>query len=241
MIDKEYYLNKSDYTYEDLLKIVKDLRQPDGCPWDRAQTHESLNECMIEECYEAVSAVRQNDMENYREELGDVLLQVILNSEIADEEGAFSIDDVVKELCEKLVRRHPHVFGDAMAVDPEQSLKNWESIKKNEKKSASEENKNELERIPEALPALMRAQKVVKKAEKHGYSAYSAEEAADRIRENLDKLMVCTKGGESAQKSDFSGALLLETVVLLAKMGINAENALTIAIEQYITNFVDSL
>ena len=108
MIDKEYYLNKTKYTYEDLLRITADLREPDGCPWDRAQTHESLNDCLIEECYETVSAVRHNDMENLREELGDVLLEVVLNSQIAKEEGAFTIDDVIQGLCEKLIRRHPH-------------------------------------------------------------------------------------------------------------------------------------
>ena len=139
MIDKEYYLNKTKYTYEDLLRITADLREPDGCPWDRAQTHESLNDCLIEECYETVSAVRHNDMENLREELGDVLLEVVLNSQIAKEEGAFTIT-MYQGLCESL-SGVPHVFREDKAGTPEEGRIRWDEIRSLNGTCAAEKKK----------------------------------------------------------------------------------------------------
>jgi len=241
MIDKEFYRNKEKYTYEDLLRITADLRAPDGCPWDRAQTHESLNTCMIEECYETVNAVRHNDMENLREELGDVLLGVILNSQIAKEEGAFTIEDVIQELCEKLIRRHPHVFGEAKAGTPEEGRRRWDEIKKSEKKSAAEEKKNELERVPESLPALIRIQKIQKKAEKAGLTKPDAQASAARIREKLEAVEADFSEKNREKLTEHAGEMLLESAELLRIVGINAENSLTIATEQYITILADSI
>lgn len=154
---------KEQYVFEDLCGIVKQLRAPDGCPWDRAQTHESMHDCMIEEAFEVVEAVNNKDTANLREELGDVLLQVLMHSTIAEEVGEFTFEDVVDELAKKLVRRHPHVFGEnELAQSPEEGLSRWEAIKKQEKKS----ERGELSRIPHELPPVMRAKKVIKKSEK---------------------------------------------------------------------------
>ena len=123
------------YTYEELLNIVAELRSDHGCPWDRAQTHESMIKCLREECEEVVQAIEQKDDENLCEELGDVLLQVLLHSRIAEEEGRFSMEDVVDMLAQKLVRRHPHVFGDKKALTPEEGLASWEAVKRQEKEA----------------------------------------------------------------------------------------------------------
>lgn len=121
------------YTYQELLEIVAELRSEHGCPWDKAQTHESMIPCLRDECEEAVQAIENRDDENLCEELGDVLLQVLMHSQIAAEEGRFTIEDVVDGLAAKLVRRHPHVFGDVTAVTPEEGLASWEAIKRQEK------------------------------------------------------------------------------------------------------------
>ncbi len=160
---KRQELIKEQYSFDDLRAVVKQLREPDGCPWDRAQTHESMHDCMIEEAFEVIEAVNNKDVDNLREELGDVLLQVLMHSLIAEEEGEFTFSQVVDELAKKLVRRHPHVFGEQVsAATPEEGLGRWEAIKKQEKKS----DKGELSRIPHELPPVMRAKKVIKKAEK---------------------------------------------------------------------------
>jgi tetrapyrrole methylase family protein/MazG family protein len=157
------------YTYEDFLEIIKTLRSENGCPWDREQTHESLQPCMVEEAAEVLAGIRiyskTGNFENLREELGDVLLQVVMHAQIATEEGLFTMEDVVSEVAEKMVRRHPHVFGDVNADNSEQVLQNWEEIKKKEKEN--KENKEQpLREIPKELPALARAPKVLKKVDK---------------------------------------------------------------------------
>lgn len=130
------------YTFEDLVRITGELRSEHGCPWDRKQTHESLKRCLAEESEEVFQAIDNEDMENLCEELGDVLFQVLIHSRIAEENGAFSIDDVVSGICEKMVRRHPHVFGNASASTPEESLDLWNEVKRQEK---LEKNKGEIQ------------------------------------------------------------------------------------------------
>ncbi len=126
-------MEKEEYTYEELLDIVAELRSEHGCPWDKAQTHESMIKCLREECEEVVQAIENKDDENLCEELGDVMLQVLMHSRIAEEEGRFAIGDVVNMLAQKLVRRHPHVFGDEKAVTAEEGLASWEAVKQREK------------------------------------------------------------------------------------------------------------
>lgn len=160
---------KNHYTYEDFLEIIRILRSENGCPWDREQTHMSLRPCMTEEAAEVLAAIRIYDQtgeyENLREELGDVLLQVVMHAQIAGEEGIFTMEDVVQEVAEKMVRRHPHVFGDVSVDGSGQVLENWEEIKKKEK-AGKKQAENPLREIPRELPSLTRAAKVLKKADK---------------------------------------------------------------------------
>ena len=176
---------KEQYDFEDLKRIVKKLRDPDGCPWDRAQTHESMEDCMIEEAFEVVEAVRNKDIANLREELGDVMLQVLLHTRIAEEEKEFTFEDVVDELSKKLIRRHPHVFGkEEAATTSMEGLSRWEAIKKQEKEAKGQDERGELLRIPHTLPPIRRAQKVMKKAEKlYGYS-----KEFDELKIEVEKL-----------------------------------------------------
>ena len=141
---------------EKLIEVIRVLRSENGCVWDRAQTHESLRPNMLEEAYEAVEAINKGDILNLREELGDVLLQVLLHSQIASESNEFNIEDVAKELKDKLIHRHPHVFGSEKADTPEEVIQNWEKLKQEEKK----DRKSQMDGIPKSLPALAAAQKI---------------------------------------------------------------------------------
>ena len=157
------------YTFEDFTQIINTLRSENGCPWDREQTHESLKPCMTEEAYELISAINSYSKtgfyENMREELGDILLQVVMHSQIASEEALFTMDDVIQEICEKMIRRHPHVFGDVIADDSEKVLTNWDEIK-NREKEGKVWIESPLREIPMEFPALIRAPKVLKKIDK---------------------------------------------------------------------------
>lgn len=184
-----------EYTYEDFLDIIKTLRSENGCPWDREQTHESLRPCMMEEAAEAVAAIRiwkeTGNAENLREELGDVLLQVVMHACIAEEEGIFTMAEVVNEIAEKMVRRHPHVFGSAEVESSAEVLKNWDEIKKQEKEGKSW-IESPLREIPRELPALTRAPKVIKKADKY----------YGRPRSRQADISVLKKAVEILEKSD---------------------------------------
>ena len=177
------------YTYEDFVGIIKALRGENGCPWDREQTHQSLRPCMTEEAAEVVAAIRIYEKtgrwENLREELGDVLLQVVMHACIAQEEGLFTMEDVVNEVAEKMVRRHPHVFGEVQADTSAQVLQNWDEIKK-EEKAGKVQTETPLREIPLELPALTRASKVLKKADKLYESQGTFEEAAEKLKKAAD-------------------------------------------------------
>lgn len=195
-------MDKEIYTFEDLLHIVKRLRAKDGCAWDRAQTHESLKSCMKEEAYEVIEAIEQGDMQNLEEELGDVLLQVVMHSEIAQEEEVFTINGVITGICKKLVRRHPHVFGSVTAQSEQQALENWDVIKRAEKKEKTP--LDSMKRIPIALPACIRAQKAQKYAEKAGYvfeapiQQLGREEVGERLFALLNEARILGIDGEEA-------------------------------------------
>ncbi len=182
---------KDQYTYEDFLKIIRKLRSENGCPWDREQTHLSLRPCMMEEAAEVVAAIRIYDKtgewENLREELGDVLLQVVMHAQIAQEEGLFAMEDVVNEVAEKMVRRHPHVFGDAKADSSGQVLENWEEIKRREKEGKAHKE-SPLREIPRELPALARAAKVLKKVDKLYEPMPDYKESVQNLQKAVDAL-----------------------------------------------------
>jgi len=167
------------HDFESLRLLTRVLREPDGCPWDREQNHKSIRNDMIEECYEVVEAIDTDNPVLLQEELGDVLFQVMFHAQIETEKGAFSIDDVVHDICAKMIHRHPHVFGDVQADTSEKVLANWEVIKKEEKSRNSV--KASMESVPPMLPALMRAQKVAGKAMKDGYTFGTEEELWQQI------------------------------------------------------------
>src|SRR5438034_9223405 len=169
--------------FENLCEIVAKLRAPDGCPWDREQTHESLLPAVIEEAYEVAEAARGKNDGHFREELGDLLLLVVMHAEIAREEGRFNIEDVLREISDKLVRRHPHVFGTSGARDTGAVLKQWEAIKREEKKGDS----HYLASLPKALPALVRAQKAQSKVARVNFDWTEARDAMAKVEEELDE------------------------------------------------------
>lgn len=195
-------MEKGRYTFEDLKEIIRRLRAKDGCAWDREQTHESLRSCMKEEAYEVIEAIDKGDMDNLKEELGDILLQVIMHSQIAKEEEIFTMDDVIEGICEKLIRRHPHVFGDKKANNSKEVLDNWDTIKQKEKKENS--SLDSMQRVPLALPACMKAQKIQKYAQKAGYDFLepeeirSKEEVGKRLFDQLNEARMLEIDGEEA-------------------------------------------
>lgn len=161
------FTEKENYNFNDLVEIVKILRAPDGCPWDREQTHKSIRSNFIEETYEAVEAIDTDDLDLLKEELGDVLLQVALHAEIESEQGTFDINDVCDGICKKLIIRHPHVFGDVNADTTEQVLKNWDAIKMKTKSQKTQTQA--ILSVSKALPSLMRSTKIQQKAAKVGF------------------------------------------------------------------------
>jgi len=205
-------MEKKTYTYEDFLEIIKTLRSENGCPWDREQTHTSLRPCMMEEAAEVVAAIRILDKtgsyENLREELGDVLLQVVMHAQIAKEEGLFTMEDVVNEVAEKMVRRHPHVFGDVTVDGSGQVLENWEEIKKQEKADKLQ-LETPLREIPRELPALTRTPKVLKKVDKFYEPVEGYEAAVQKLQEAAAGLAVLNPGDYNADVTQKVGDILM--------------------------------
>src|SRR4051812_48049203 len=167
---------------DQLIEIVAKLRGPGGCPWDLEQTHASLRAGLLEEAYEVVEAINQGDHANLREELGDLLLQSVFHAQIAQDEGRFNFDDVAREISAKLVRRHPHVFGDMQCADSAEVLRKWDDIKRAEKGGQAQ---SALDGISTGMPALMRAEKVQKKAARVGFDWATAEPVFAKVREEL--------------------------------------------------------
>ena len=234
------------HTYEEFLEVIKTLRSENGCPWDREQTHASLKQCMLEEAYEVLDGLESyeetGDYKNLREELGDVLLQVVLHAQIAKEEGRFSMEDIVDEICEKMIRRHPHVFGSSDAKNSKESLKLWEDIKKQEKKE--ETLADTLHRVAKAFPANIRAEKVQKKAAKSGFEFESMEQVLGKVKEELaelEEVIEENKRSENQEKSRLDeefGDFMFSMINLSRFLGLNAENSLTNATNKFINRCV---
>lgn len=225
------------YTFEEFLDIIKVLRSDNGCPWDREQTHVSLKPCMMEEAAEVLAAIRIFDQtgnyENLREELGDVLLQVVMHSQIAKEEGLFTIEDVISEVAEKMVRRHPHVFGEAKADNSQQVLINWEDIKKQEKegKTCME---SPLREIPKELPALTRAPKVLKKVDRLYEPAQDYPSAVEKLKEAADRLSEKTPAPYDTDIQRLVGDILMAVSDVSRICKLSQEQILTDRIEDMI-------
>ena len=212
--------------FDRLVRTVWRLRQPDGCPWDKEQTHRSLAKHMVEEAYEAAEAMRQGDAGHIREELGDVLEQVLLNAQIADDARAFDIDDVCRELNEKLVRRHPHVFGTATSSpsNGEEVLKIWDDVKQKERTGDSARPQGLLDSVPVALPALMQAQKISERAAKAGFEWDTVADVWDKVAEERAEFEREETGSDAAFEE--FGDLLFALVNVARRSGIDAEQAL---------------
>lgn len=233
--EKKDYVNRPEgqrFTLEEFKKIIAKLRAEDGCPWDRVQTHESLKDCMLEEAYETVDAINHNDKENLKEELGDMLLQIYLHTQISSEAGEFELEDVVDGIARKMLRRHPHVFGQAAAGTAAEVLVNWDAIKKKEKgqKSVSEGLKG----VAKALPANVRAAKVQKKAAAVGYDFASVDDVKTKVYEELHELESAMASGNGEEIFKEFGDVMFSMVNLSRFLGVNAENSLTNATEKFI-------
>ena len=224
-------LKKQTYTFDDLVSVVVVLRSENGCPWDREQDHRSIRNDFIEETYEVIEAIDTSDPVLLREELGDVLLQVVFHARIEEEEGRFTIDDVANDICKKLIHRHPHVFGDVYADNSAQVLQNWEAIKSDEKQRVTVTDK--LKAIPPMYPALLRAQKVGKKAACFDFA--DAEDAKNKVLEEVVEGMEVADDPVEAETE--IGDLLLAVTSLARKLGVNAEEALFHATNRFIDRF----
>ena len=222
------------YSIEDFREIIKRLRGKDGCPWDKVQTHESLCSAMLEEAYEAVEAIDRRDMKNLREELGDVLLQVVFHASIEEEQGNFTFDDVVQGVCEKMIYRHPHIFGNVTADTPEAVLANWEELKKKEKNVTTQTQI--MADVPLALPALTRAAKVQKKAAAVGFDFSDAKDAWGKVQEEAAELEAEMEKPEGNIEEEF-GDVLFAMVNVARFLQINPEFSLTKATKKFINRF----
>lgn len=241
MIDRESKINyllsreKGSYTFDDLLMVVELLRSPGGCPWDIEQDHHSIRNDFIEETYEVVEAIDKDDPVHLREELGDVLLQVVFHARIEEEESRFNAQDVTNDICEKMIYRHPHVFGEVQVKDSQQVLSNWEKLKGVEKQAERVTMTDQLRAIPSMEPALMRAQKVGKKAACFDFA--NAEEVYRKLDEEIAEVKAAAASGDHAAVEEEMGDLLLTVTSLARKLGVKSEEALMHATDKFIRRF----
>lgn len=242
MLDFEF---KNRYDIDDLLAIVKILRSENGCPWDKVQTHESIRTDLIEECYEVCEGIDRDSPEILREELGDLLMQVVFHAQIETEENHFDFSDVCNDICQKLIYRHPHVFGEVKADTEDEVLKNWDALKKASKHQ--ETYTETLESVPKTLPALLRGEKVCKRAARAGLPINDAEECINKIQAALGELSrrishqnTDDKGElseEFAQNQQILGEILLSFCNLNRILKNDGEKALTYSTNRFIIAF----
>lgn len=224
---------KDHYNFEDLLKIMEILRSENGCKWDRQQDHTSIRRNFIEEVYEVCEAIDNDDSELLKEELGDVLFQVVFHTEIEKEKGVFTIDDVADGICKKMIYRHPHVFGNTAVSGTEEILANWDELKKTEKhqKSAAET----LDSVARSLPALIRADKIQSKAAKAGFEWDSVDGAVAKVHEELDEVERALAGDGDVEEE--IGDLLFAVAKIGRFRGVDPEGALNNTCEKFIRRF----
>ncbi len=211
--------------FDRLCDIVKRLRAPDGCPWDKAQTLYSLKNAIMEEASELVDALDNKDIENIKEELGDVLLHVVFHSETASEEGLFNIEDVAKGINEKLIRRHPHVFKDEHYETAEQVKERWDKIKEEENKN-KKELESVLDKVPRNLPSLMQAEKLQKRASKYGFDWENPEQVFEKLQEELNELHEAYKENDKEHISEELGDVIFVLSRLASHLDIDADESL---------------
>ncbi len=229
----KYLLGAEHYTFDDLALLMEVLRGEGGCPWDREQTHKSIRNDFIEETYEVIEAIDTDNPELLREELGDVLLQVVFHTQIEAEKGSFMIRDVTDEICRKLIHRHPHVFGNINVNSSDQVVKNWDMIKSAEKSRETVTSK--LRAVPPMLPALMRAVKVGKRASCFDFP--DVKSVTEKLYEEADEVREAIDAGDNQKIDEEIGDLLLTVTSLARKVGVDPEAALNRATNKFINRF----
>ncbi|KAJ50823.1 tetrapyrrole methylase family protein/MazG family protein [Clostridium tetanomorphum] len=221
--------------FNDLLDIMEKLRGEDGCPWDKEQNHESLKKYLIEESYEVLEAIDKKDDNMIIEELGDVLLQIVFHAQIGKEEGFFNINDIIKGICDKMIERHPHVFGNVEISSSEEVLDNWEEIKKEEK--GYKTHTDELKHVAKTLPSLIRAEKIQKKASKIGFDWDKVEDALDKVLEEFYEVKDVYKNNNREKILEEVGDLIFAVVNVARFLDIDPEYALNYTIDKFINRF----
>ena len=222
-------------SFRAFVDLMAKLRSPDGCPWDRKQTTESLKPFLIEECYEVVEALDEGSPDKIKEELGDLLFQIMFHARIAEEQGRFTIEDVIAANIDKMVRRHPHVFGDAHFSTDREVLANWEEIKKKEK--GYEERKSVLEGVPKHLPSLLRAHSLQERAARVGFDWNRIDEALPKLDEEIAEFKASLKQKDAAGIEEELGDIFFMLVNISRFLGVNPEEALRKTISKFIHRF----
>ena len=222
--------------FTDLMAIMVQLRGENGCPWDRGQTHESIKPYLVEETYEVLEAIDEQDLAKLKEELGDLMLQIVFHAQMAEEAGAFSMRDVLAAIKEKLIRRHPHVFGAVKAETAQEVLFNWEQIKQTERRQVNDRS-SVLDGVPRELPALLRAHRLQEKASRVGFDWTEAREVLRKVEEELTELRAAMDGRAADRVEAELGDLLFALVNLSRFLAVNPEEALRKTIARFIARF----
>jgi MazG family protein len=212
-------------SFEHFVSIIDRLRSDGGCPWDREQTHRTLRQATLEEAYEVVHAIETGDAANLKEELGDLLLHVVFHSDIAKRAGEFTVEDVIRSVTDKMVRRHPHVFGTVEAETSEAVLRNWEELKRQERTAKGDEHTSILDAVHHHIPAMMEAQAISEKAATVGFDWKEAADVRGKIEEELDEISAAMLEAEPGRQDEI-GDLLFAAINLGRKLGVDAETAL---------------
>jgi len=226
---------KDRYSIDDLLNIMRILRSPNGCPWDKEQTHHSIRNCFIEETYEAVEAIDIDDPVLLKEELGDVLLQVLFHSQLESEKNSFDFSDVVDGIAKKMIVRHPHVFGSTVVSSSDEVLVNWDAIKKETKSQTTQTEV--LQSVSNALPALMRGAKVQQKAARVGLDRPNVSVALDQVRDKTQELKKAIASGSQEDRMEEVGDLLFSVVNVSRFLNVEPEQALSRSCDKFILRF----
>lgn len=222
-------------SFDRLVDVVAMLRSKNGCPWDLAQTHESLKADLIEEAYELIEAIDAKVPKKICDELGDLLMQVMLHSQIATDRNEFGVDEVIENLTEKLVRRHPHVFGSVVATDENEVLENWEEIKRGE--DGNKDRKSSLDGIPHSLPSLQRAEKIQKKASRAGFDWDTTEDVLPKLQEEIDEIEESIRNDDITEIEMEIGDLLFSVVNLCRFLNVQPEEALRKSTRKFADRF----
>lgn len=232
MVDFE---QKNSYDMQDLINIMKILREPGGCPWDAEQTHESIKKNLIEETYEVIEAINKNDKELLCEELGDLLMQVVFHAQMEAEDGVFEFNDITDGICKKLIERHPHVFGEVNISGVDDVLTNWDAIKR--KSKGQKTTTQSMNSVPRELPALMRAMKLQKKAADVGFDWSNVSGALDKLEEEISELRQAIGNNDCENMTEELGDVLFSAVNVSRFIKTDAEEALTAASDKFLARF----